>query len=616
MIKKIGIENFRVFKEYTEFNLAPITLLTGTNNSGKSSFLKLLDLLKSNFSTNQDFSELNFENGSHNLGTFDKVLNWDNDSKAVKIILDINLDYFDEDFKLELSYDLVNEKGKIQSFKIFNDNRVLFLMDDMSKREDFIDNTIDIKYLKKTYNENTICKEEENYAPKIIEAFRAYNKNPPFKKLTDSETLMRSMVDSFAESSFNLESAINDVIKLEGGTPKNLDRFNKVKNTIKLEDFVKEFYRKEYDVLVHKEFPLSYINKKEWIKNDFDEKTFDKFIIENEELFFNSIDKGSYSFSNQLQDDNPDNFVNNFFTEGYIDLETFYHDLNFELPQDDIHFKSYREGGNFLLNIEEDMFMELLSPFEDQVENFDKYFLKNIYKALKDIQMSFESINIISATRGNKNRILSNKSLNDIDAIAKEFKQTEVEEEEASFIESALTLLNIKGEIEIDRIEGVASVVYLKQGNKKVTLADLGYGYSQVIPILLKIILVNKNSLINSTIIIEEPEANLHPNLQSKLADVLVLAHKTFGLNFILESHSEYLIRKLQYLTAKKEITQDDVLIYYFNADEYVTETESKIKEIKIDQFGALTDSFGPGFFDEATSLKFELMKLNQAQNN
>ena len=119
MIKKIGIENFRVFKEYTEFNLAPITLLTGTNNSGKSSFLKLLDLLKSNFSTNQDFSELNFENGSHNLGTFDKVLNWDNDSKAVKIILDINLDYFDEDFKLELSYDLVNEKGKIQSFKIF-----------------------------------------------------------------------------------------------------------------------------------------------------------------------------------------------------------------------------------------------------------------------------------------------------------------------------------------------------------------------------------------------------------------------------------------------------------------------------------------------------------------
>lgn len=35
----IGIENFRVFKEYTEFDFAPLTLLTGANNSGKSSLI-------------------------------------------------------------------------------------------------------------------------------------------------------------------------------------------------------------------------------------------------------------------------------------------------------------------------------------------------------------------------------------------------------------------------------------------------------------------------------------------------------------------------------------------------------------------------------------------------
>jgi AAA15 family ATPase/GTPase len=46
MINKIGIENFRVFKDYTEFELRPLTLLTGPNNAGKSSLTKLLLLSK------------------------------------------------------------------------------------------------------------------------------------------------------------------------------------------------------------------------------------------------------------------------------------------------------------------------------------------------------------------------------------------------------------------------------------------------------------------------------------------------------------------------------------------------------------------------------------------
>ena len=160
MIKKIGLENFRVFKDYTEFELAPITVLTGTNNSGKSSFLKLLDLLKSNFSTIKNFDELNFESGNHNLGTFDKVLNWNNDNDEVKIILDLNLDYFDEKFKLEMLYGLSNEKGQIKSFKIYNENRILFLMTNFNLDIMNIDSEIDITYLKQTYNQNTICKKK------------------------------------------------------------------------------------------------------------------------------------------------------------------------------------------------------------------------------------------------------------------------------------------------------------------------------------------------------------------------------------------------------------------------------------------------------------------------
>ena len=57
----------------------------------------------------------------------------------------------------------------------------------------------------------------------------------------------------------------------------------------------------------------------------------------------------------------------------------------------------------------------------------------------------------------------------------------------------------------------------------------------------------------------EEPEANLHPNLKFELADILALSLKYFPeLNFIIETHSEYLIRKLQSVTAKGQLNKDD----------------------------------------------------------
>jgi predicted ATPase len=195
-------------------------------------------------------------------------------------------------------------------------------------------------------------------------------------------------------------------------------------------------------------------------------------------------------------------------------------------------------------------------------------------------------------------------------------------------LKKALKLLNINGEITVDRVHGRYTTVSLVQNNNKTNILDLGYGYSQVIPILLKILVTThlhatKKSEIedekvneNPTLIIEEPESNLHPNLQSKLADVFVLANKTFGLKFIIETHSEYLIRKFQYLTAKNEINQDDSVIYYFNSDEFVNSLEPKVKHIFINEYGGLTDSFGPGFFDEATKLQFDLIRLQKQQMN
>jgi len=146
----------------------------------------------------------------------------------------------------------------------------------------------------------------------------------------------------------------------------------------------------------------------------------------------------------------------------------------------------------------------------------------------------------------------------------------------------------------------------------------LGYGSAKLIPLIIKIpfIFSSPDSRIFHLLLIEEPEANLHPKLQSKLAELFMVAYKKYPLMFLIETHSEYLIRKLQYLTAEKAINTEDIRIYYLNDSKNVAEKEEQVKEIKILEDGSLSEEFGPGFFDETINLKLELLKLKNLQKN
>jgi hypothetical protein len=147
-------------------------------------------------------------------------------------------------------------------------------------------------------------------------------------------------------------------------------------------------------------------------------------------------------------------------------------------------------------------------------------------------------------------------------------------------------------------------------------LADLGYGVTQFLPILMKIVTCveeyeldqkrpnNLNNFLPKILYIEEPETNLHPKLQSKLADMLIDANKKFNLQIIVETHSEYLIRKLQYLTANKSITPETTVIHYFyDPKEVRPEGVPQVKQINIREDGRLSGEFGAGFYDETARL-------------
>ena len=167
-------------------------------------------------------------------------------------------------------------------------------------------------------------------------------------------------------------------------------------------------------------------------------------------------------------------------------------------------------------------------------------------------------------------------------------------------------------------------------------LSDEGYGITQLISILLQIetaILsakeekANKKSIdglscfdkydkVNfhfeeNTIAIEEPEIHLHPNYQSKLAEMFAEAYNKYNIHFIIETHSEYLIRKFQTFVAHGQVGSDTIsLNYIFSTGDYVSPSDSRVKHIPINKDGSLADSFGSGFFDEADNLSVELMSI------
>ena len=74
-----------------------------------------------------------------------------------------------------------------------------------------------------------------------------------------------------------------------------------------------------------------------------------------------------------------------------------------------------------------------------------------------------------------------------------------------------------------------------------VSLADVGYGIGQVLPVILTSML-QKNTIIT----IEQPELHLHPKLQANLADLFIRSAEKNNNTFILETHSEHIILRLK----------------------------------------------------------------------
>jgi hypothetical protein len=96
-----------------------------------------------------------------------------------------------------------------------------------------------------------------------------------------------------------------------------------------------------------------------------------------------------------------------------------------------------------------------------------------------------------------------------------------------------------------------------------VTLADVGFGIGQLLPILVADLQLPKGG----TLAISQPEIHLHPNVQADLADYFVNRALVKGLHYIIETHSEYFINRVRLLLSKGKIKPKDISILYLSSD-------------------------------------------------
>jgi predicted ATPase len=149
-------------------------------------------------------------------------------------------------------------------------------------------------------------------------------------------------------------------------------------------------------------------------------------------------------------------------------------------------------------------------------------------------------------------------------------------------------------------------VVLENKSIKPINIVNTGSGIRQSLPLIVRSFMpVNEEILI----IIEEPETHLHPAAHGSLAERFIDSHlEDTRRRYLIETHSENFILRIQRLVASKKISVDDVALYYVDYKE--AEACSTVSEIAIEQDGEV-EHWPDNVFNESLD---EVLKFRKAQ--
>lgn len=174
---------------------------------------------------------------------------------------------------------------------------------------------------------------------------------------------------------------------------------------------------------------------------------------------------------------------------------------------------------------------------------------------------------------------------------------------EEKYIKGALQfwLNEISPEIKLD-IQNIGgtdlsqlSFYYLKSSGRSNDYrpTNVGFGVSYVLPVILALIKAKEDSIV----IIENPEAHLHPRGQRKMGELISMCAQS-GAQIFIETHSDHVLNGIRIAVKNKKIDKSKAGLYFFsrkNEDKKIIHT---VENIKIKPDGRL-EYWPDGFFDE-----------------
>jgi energy-coupling factor transporter ATP-binding protein EcfA2 len=609
---KIGFQGFRGFGKDNELiEVSDLTIFTGKNSSGKSTYLKLLKLIANSLKGVKNFNDLMQLRIKPSTKQSNNISNFI-DSSQLKFIVEFIPYYFTENHQIHIKFKIEEFELIVDEIEIYNEINLkpIFTIDNRRI-------TIDCFRLQKLYDyftrRSNICEDYLYERDQKLKESKASNKRY-FEKLKLSEEEKENLeiwskkhllVTDWAYNIFNKVNPVNEDSYFYTKSVEYYGFFNRlsevnksinydassVLNFLENDENTKEDFE-EYLAISEYKNNIAKFKKK---LNEFQKTLFSNYIVDNKSFV---CEPAIYGFQ-------MSKFVNIF--NGNDDLTDYMYwlDTLLGILCDNQTENCLVQG---TLAIFEMSIIELLNHISKlKFHTSIKYEIEDSINVFKNEDPHSEFL---------KNYLLLNS------------------EQKGATLKNIKKLLNNLGIVENIQIEVINNTgfIYLYKNKHKYLISEEGSGALKLISLILFLEIINIKRIKDQDIlpnlrdsnwlktydkkiiIIEEPESNLHPDLQSKLADVLV--NYIEQVHFVIETHSEYLIRKLQYLVSIRKIQPSKINLYYFEKRFKNRRTINDFYKIKIESDGSLDRNFGSGFFDEANNSAIRLFLINNSQKN